>query len=106
MKNSDAPKKPRKGSKKETYERWHCLALIHGYNELAKASTVLGEKVWLRLARNQAEEMYLKLGGELKKTEDDVVLLIEPKRLPCIKFTVKDIELMRETVRQHDAKGK
>ncbi len=96
------PRKPRKRSTKETWERWHSLALIHGFNELAKSSETLGEKVFCRMARDEAEKTYIKLGGEIKKTEDEVVLILEPKRMPHLKFTVKDIELMRVVVHEHD----
>ena len=34
---------------------WYALASVYGWNELARRSTTLGEKVFLRLARNGAE---------------------------------------------------
>lgn len=86
--------------KKSDYEKWALLALVFGYNELAKTAQSLGEKVFLRLARDAAEEDYRALGGELDRTNEEVVVTIN--EFPKIAFTAKDIDLMRKAVEEHD----
>jgi len=52
----------------ENASRWYYLALAHGYNELARKAETLGEKVYCRLGRDQAEEAYKQLGGQIERT--------------------------------------
>jgi hypothetical protein len=91
----------------ENHKKWDLLALIWGYNELAKMVETLGEKVYCRMARDFAEQEYIKLGGRLnKEKQDEVILIINGDTFPFIKFREKDIELMRKTVEEFDRKNK
>jgi hypothetical protein len=84
--------------------RWHALATMFGYNELTKRAQTLGEKVYCRLGRDQAEENYKKLGGELTREIDDSrVVLVLTEHMPHVTFRDKDVELMRAVVRKFDA---
>ncbi len=84
-------------------ERWHTIALMFGYNELAKLATTLGEKVYCRLMRDRAEAEYKQLGGtdEIDRSGDKIVLVLSHV-MPHVVFTEKDIEMMRAAVRAHD----
>ena len=77
-------------------------ALIYGYNEMAKNAQTLGEKVYLRMAREDATEKFRALGGEVNVEFKQTILTICGDPV-FIKFTVDDIELMRRTVAEYDA---
>jgi hypothetical protein len=80
--------------------KWDLLALIFGYNELAKTSKSLGEKIWCRLAREFAKEEFEKVGGKIEITKDKIICTIST--LPTIEFTVRDIELMKKAISDHE----
>jgi hypothetical protein len=82
--------------------RWHALARVVGYNELAKDAQTLGEKVYLRLARDEARKDYERLGGEIQDTGPEPVIVVNT-RPPFVVMSDADIELMREAVAAHDA---
>ena len=87
----------------ETHELY---ALIIGYNELAKNTGALGERVYFRLCRDHALKCLQEAGGEMTMTnENDVVLTLRDKP-PYVKFRSKDIELMRKCVAEFDAESK
>lgn len=83
------------------HERWLCLACIIGYNELAKQGKTLGEKVYFMVFRDEYERKLVELGGQVSMDRDPPVLTIG-EAMPYIRFSAKDIELMREAVRKHD----
>ncbi len=86
-----------------SHKRWVAAAMCLGYNELAKIATVLGEKVYWRLARDAAENHFVELGGnKIYKEESSVLELEIPDAMLRIKFREQDIELMRATLAAHD----
>jgi len=95
----------------KNFERTECLALVLGYNELAKGAKVLGQKVYMRMARNAAHARFVELGGKLTMDESEKVILEVPGAA-YVRFYPRDIEMMRECVRMFDrgelpmAKGK
>lgn len=89
-----------RGKDEQTLKNFDLLALVFGYNELAKTAPSLGEKVYCRLARDAAEAEYRRRGGELIRTDEEVVVTI--RESPRVTFSVKDIDLMRKAVEEHD----
>ena len=85
------------------HKLFQTIALLFGYNELAKQTDVLGEKVYFRLIRQQYEEMLKEDGQEVEIIHDQTILTLNQKP-PYVRFSEKDIELMREAVREYDAK--
>lgn len=86
-------------------QRVQHIALVIGYNELAKQGQTLGEKLYYRLFRDHSEEAFIKMGGHKILTRDDGICEIDvPGHTPHIVFTASDIELMRAAVAEHDAK--
>lgn len=77
------------------------VALLLGYNELAKRATVLGEKVYWRMMVNAIEEKLKAEGAKFDMLRDPPMLVLSSHQ-PVIIFTEKDIEMMRETVRKYD----
>lgn len=87
----------------ENAARWSLLALVWGYNELAKIAETLGEKVYLRLARDHAEDEYRRMGGKITRSaEEKEPALVLTQHAPHIIFYERDIELMRAAVQAHD----
>lgn len=80
---------------------WHHLALAHGYNELAKLSDKLGEKIWCRVGRSVAEEELLKLGVKLNMKQSPTVVTLSA-RPPHILLTEDDVALMRKYLAEYD----
>jgi hypothetical protein len=87
----------------ENARKWDALARCHGYNELAKKATTLGEKTFCRLARDHAEQEYAKLGGRIEINEDQTPVVILDEHIPHVRFYPRDIEMMREALRAYDA---
>jgi hypothetical protein len=85
----------------ERQRRWHFVALVYGYNELAFKAETLGEKAYFRMGRTTAEDELKALGVRLLG-HDPVVLQMPESGPPYIQFYEKDIELMREVVRKFD----
>ena len=79
------------------------LAKIVGYNELARQAPTLNEKVYCRIARQHAYERYVELGGKIKLTEEDEVLVTLGSERPFILLREKDIGQMRAAVAAWDA---
>ncbi len=90
----------------ERCQKWTALALLVGFNELTKTCKTLGERVFFRMARDQAELDYARLGGQIQKipAEGDghILVLKEPK--PHIVFQERDLALMADTVVAHAPK--
>ena len=76
-------------------------ALVHGYNALAAASSVLGEKLFYRLLREKAEAEFVKKGGEKFVTSEGAILRL-PSR-PELPLYETDVEAMRAVVEARDA---
>lgn len=92
-----------KREKLKQAKRVEIVAAMFGHNELAKAATSLGDKVWHRLRIQTLEERLKELGGTIDITRDPVILTL-PGHPINVSFTEDDIELMRQVVREHDAK--
>lgn len=82
--------------------KWHRMAVIIGYNELAKNVTRLGEKIYCRMARDHAEQEYEKEYGEPGLSREGEVIVCTFDCVPAISLTDKDIELMRGAVAAYD----
>ena len=87
--------------------RHHALAIVLGYNELAKLGTTLGEKVYYRLARDQGMQAFVAAGGnaDVFAKEDGIATIELPGGPPHVVFVKRDIELMRVCVAEHDARA-
>lgn len=85
-----------------THEVWMHVALVHGYNEMAKSAESLGTKIYFRICRDKATENALALGVTMKITHKEHILEIE-KGPVHIRFTLDDIDLMRKCVAEYDA---
>lgn len=80
-------------------------ALVYGFNELAKMQETLGAKAYYRLLRDNAEKRFLALGGEKFMSGDPPIATIQiPGSPQHIVFRPMDIELMRQTVAEWDAR--
>jgi hypothetical protein len=82
------------------------LALILGYNELAKNVERLGEKVYCRLLVGRLHEEYIANGGVLEIKEGEQVLVTLRENPPYINLYPRDIDLMRKAIAEHEAKTK
>ena len=82
---------------------WMLTALVYGYNQLAAMQTVLGDKVFCRLAREKCVSALESLGCTIDRSKDCLPVLTIP-RFPRVNFNPEDIELMRAVVAEHDAK--
>lgn len=87
--------------KEEFARQWQKVAMVYGFNELANQAKTLGEKVFFRMARDTVEDALVEEGFEVLKRDQTILQLPFPGP-PFIRFTEKDIELMRETVKQYD----
>ena len=87
--------------------KWSWIAMVHGYNELAKAAKTLGERVFLRLARDHALEECRRLGVsfDLQKPGDGEEVLVVREAMPRIAFEERDVEMMRAFLRDRDAEA-
>lgn len=84
------------------FRRHAAIALVFGFNELAKKASTLNEKVFFRLAREQANEDAKALGVGVQYELEKVILQL-PGGPPWVRFRASDIELMRAAVARHDA---
>lgn len=82
------------------------LAMVLGYNEMAKLAAGLGEKVYFRLMRDNALKIFVELGGnaDVFTTEPAVITIPVGEGMPHIVFRERDVELMREYVREYDSR--
>lgn len=84
--------------------RANFIALVFGYNELAKRAETLGEKAFYALARDDAEKRALAAGAIEGIQRNPPLLTITSKYgPPHVVFTKTDIELMRKCVADFDA---
>lgn len=85
-----------------SHEAWVAVALVFGFNELAKQVRTLEEKAYCRLARSKAEESAKAYGVEKLLGETKVVLDMPAGSGLSVRFIESDIELMREAVAKFD----
>lgn len=83
---------------------WDALARLVGYNELARGAETLGERMYLRLARDEARRAYEGLGGRVEDAPADAPVAVVPTRPPFLVLSDADVELMRKAVAEHDAR--
>lgn len=82
---------------------WMEAALIHGYNELAKTATTLGEKVYFRMARDASLASAQERGVMIKMAAVEGPIVFEiGSAPPFIIFHERDIEGMRAAVAKFD----
>jgi hypothetical protein len=94
--------KPADSEADQNAKRWDCLALLMGYNELAKDATTLGAKMYLRMGRDVAHKRYEELGGQIDITVTPPLVIVDT-RPPWVALTQRDVDLMREAVADYDA---
>ena len=85
-------------------QKWDLLARVVGYNELVKKAETLGEKMYLRLARDSALAKYASLGGKYDVEQDEPVLVVQT-RPPFLMLSDADMKLMREAVEEYDQRA-
>lgn len=83
---------------------WTALAMVMGWNELAKLGKTLGEKAFFRLMRNDMVTQFIELGGNDPFTKEDAVVTIAVPYggCPFLEFRAQDIDLMRTAVYEYD----
>jgi len=81
----------------------HQVALIHGYDILARKSKTFAERSYYYLGRELAMQEFKRLGGKGDLTAEHVVLEM-PAGPVSIRFLERDIEAMRQAVADWDAK--
>jgi hypothetical protein len=81
----------------------HHEALSIGYNEMVKMAPTLGQKVFYRVAREQAAETARSFGSELEWGRKGTVGTLRHGSLH-ICFLESDIEAMRDAVAKWDAR--
>lgn len=86
---------------------WVAAAQAIGFNEIAKQVSTLGEKIFARLARDEAYARFLELGGQpfIASEESPLVLTLTISNLQ-VRLHERDIDLMRAAVEEHDARKK
>lgn len=84
-------------------ELWMALGTLIGLNQLANEAKTLGEKIFLRLARDHVKAEYIKLGGQINEQSDPPEIIV-PTRPPFVALSPEDIELMRAAVAEYDEK--
>jgi hypothetical protein len=102
----EGPPEPLSEEDTKMTEWWTALALMLGYNELAKKGETLGHKVYFRLLRDECEKRFVELGGnaDVFAKEPVVVEIVSPHPMPHILFRAQDFELMRDAVHAYDVK--
>lgn len=81
---------------------WNEVALVYGYNELAKQAPTLAEKIYFRIARGLAEEEAEKLGTKINSGPQGNVVMEIGQAAPFIILHERDIEGMRAAVAKWD----
>lgn len=84
---------------------WDAIARMHGYNEMSKLAKTLGERTYCRMCCDAACEEARSLGAEITRTQVGGQVVFEiHEASPSIAFRESDIEMMREAIRDFDAK--
>ena len=89
------------------YYLWRDIALVYGWNELAKMQDILGQKMFCRMESFVAEERVRKTGLATipRNRENPVIITVDSNwRTPAMQFRESDYELMRKALAEHDAK--
>jgi hypothetical protein len=84
----------------------HYLALVFGHNEVAKQVETLGEKLYHRARSEQYVKELHKLGQAFEVTQPEAVLLTLTAGRMAINLYPRDIELMRQAIRDYDEQNK
>lgn len=91
------------GDEEQQHDLTAAMAMVLGYNELARHGASLGAKVYYRLMREGWMKEFVRLGGnEDMIGEPAKVVLALPIGEPIVRFSESDIELMREAVAAYD----
>jgi hypothetical protein len=85
-------------------ERWAWMAQVIGFNLLAKEAKTLGQKVYCRLSRDDADEQLTVAGFKSMLDRERGEILVSLNTVPRVEFHARDVELMRKAVSEHDAK--
>lgn len=87
----------------EKHDLWAHIAMVYGFNELARNAETLGEKVAFRLMVSKIEEWLVAHGVTIPKSSDNSVVLEIPCGPMTMQFRESDLELMRAAVAKLDA---
>jgi hypothetical protein len=92
----------------EDFKKWTALALVYGWNELAKTAEDLRSRLFFRVARGVAEKEYISLGGQvvIQEKEEPLLKLMVEDHAPSIKLYPRDMDLIRKLVADTDAAPK
>jgi hypothetical protein len=85
---------------------WRYLALVYGWNELARQQDTLGAKLMCRRQSIEAESRVNGSGLAVvpRSRENPITITIDSRwRCPEIQFRESDWELMRAALAKHDA---
>lgn len=87
--------------------RWSVVALVIGWNELAKQQQTIGQKAVCRCMRKLAQDLALEANiMDVPMFGNPIVFTIPiGAALPELEFRESDIELMRRAVAEHDSKS-
>jgi hypothetical protein len=86
----------------ENAKRWHVIAIICGYNHLARTAKTLGEKAYFRIACDEVEKEHIADGGDPVINHDGEEIILTLERATYVKFNSNDIEQMRLAVLDYD----
>lgn len=86
-------------------EAHNAIAMVIGYNELARTAQTLGERIFFRLARDAAEGVAREMGAQIERTEDPERVVVTLSERPRIELRERDLDLMRAALAapQHPA---
>ena len=90
----------------EEQQLWTLIALVYGWNELAKHQDSIGRKMFCRMMRAQAEKAVIATGhaGVPMDGSNPVTFTLDAP-VPGIEFRESDWKLIRKALAEHDAKG-
>lgn len=93
------------GERTAEESRWDLLAIILGYNELAKRDVYdFATKVWLRMTREAATLEFVRLGGTMTITNREEFVDLSPGVPPGRPlFKRSEVEDIRKFLTAHDA---
>lgn len=86
--------------------RWYLSALVIGYNHIVtKDAKTIAQKTYFRAMRDLAAQRLRDAGGSAVLSDAPTPLLeiTLEDAMPEVRFSERDIELMRDAVRRHDA---
>lgn len=86
---------------------WSGLAMVLGYNELAKTVNDAGQKSFFRFMRDGLSKKWAEEDGGMEgfiTYDDEKIVTITAQQPPHIVFYERDIEMMRDAVYEYDKK--